>query len=460
MNHLTFKKALIYCIISAGAWHLASLGGLYLFFLPLFFYALLRQSEVKQVNHAFYLGLLNGLLIYSIHLRFFKNIFPDSAFVLWTIISFWIGLFLLGAHLLKKYLPANLAAGAIPLLFFSLEFVRSELYILKFSWGSIGFHTYQNPASMAIQWSGLYGFGFIIFLIVSTCALLKTKAQIISLSSLGILLALLTLLPNAPQEENNQNPLISGIQLEFPTSEEVIAGLDKTLHQYPQTDIFLLSEYTFKEIPAEIFKWCKSNKKYLVAGAKFKTADKKNFYNTATVINPLGEIEFKQVKCTPIQFFADGLAATQQQLWHSPWGKMGLCICYDLSYAQVTDELIRQGAQALLIPTMDVEHWGENQHLLHSRVAPVKATEYGIAIFKVCSSGISQFVDAKGNILSSAPFPGQGEMLSARLPLTDNAQRPADRFFIYLALPLSCLLLIFAMYKAFLEKRKLRPAVD
>ena len=88
--------------------------------------------------------------------------------------------------------------------------------------------------------------------------------------------------------------------------------------------------------------------------------------------------------------FKDGLPAPEQKVWDSPWGKIGICICYDLSYTRVTDALVRQGAQMLIVPTMDVETWGQHQHELHARIAPVRAAEYGILIFRVASSGISQ----------------------------------------------------------------------
>ena len=81
-----------------------------------------------------------------------------------------------------------------------------------------------------------------------------------------------------------------------------------------------------------------------------------NFYDTAFVVGTNGEVVFKQVKSVPIQFFKDGLPAKEQTVWNSPWGKIGFCVCYDLSYTRVTDELVRQGAQLLIVPTMDVEN--------------------------------------------------------------------------------------------------------
>src|ERR1039458_9316874 len=105
-----------------------------------------------------------------------------------------------------------------------------------------------------------------------------------------------------------------------------------------------------------------------------------------------------------------------------------MAICYDASYSRVTDELIRQGAQALIFPTMDIADWGAAQHLLHGRIAPMRAAEYAVPVFRVCSSGISQFVDVTGRVLSSAPFPGEGAMLAAEMALPERGRMPPDRW--------------------------------
>ena len=129
-----------------------------------------------------------------------------------------------------------------------------------------------------------------------------------------------------------------------------------------------------------------------------------NFYDTAFVVGPDGDIVFRQVKAVPIQFFKDGLPAPEQKLWNSPWGKIGICVCYDLSYTRVTDRLVKLGAEALIVPTMDVVDWGQAQHELHGRIAPARATEYGLPIFRLASSGISQSVDCAGHVTATAPL--------------------------------------------------------
>jgi apolipoprotein N-acyltransferase len=218
------------------------------------------------------------------------------------------------------------------------------------------------------------------------------------------------------------------VQLEFPSEIELAQELESLRKAHPATQLFVVSEYSFDGlVPERIRHWCRTNQVYLVAGGKdFLSEDV--FYNTAFVIGPTGDVVFKQAKSVPIQFFKDGLPAPQRRLWESPWGRIGICICYDLSYTRVVDDLIQQGAQAIIVPTMDVAYWGEEQHRLHARVAPVRAAEYGVPIFRLASSGISQLVDDRGAVRASAPFPGDAATLGGVLRLPSKGTLPWDRW--------------------------------
>ena len=169
------------------------------------------------------------------------------------------------------------------------------------------------------------------------------------------------------------------------------------------------------------------------------------FYNTAFVVGPSGNIVFKQAKSVPIQFFKDGLPAPEQNVWASPWGPLGICVCYDLSYTRITDTLIRKGVQALLVPTMDVETWGASQHILASKVAPVRAREYGVPIFRLCSSGISQLVDRDGKVTAEAPFPGQEHTIAGSLRLDRNGRLPPDRYLVWVGVIITVFLALYVL---------------
>lgn len=445
-NKTTLKASLFFALLSASCYLAVSFSSYFIFLIPGYYIGLWQITKA----HPFYSSLLTGFLISSIHLRFFYEIFKIGSLGLWLVLTFWTVLFCVLSYFLHKKLKTTQALPIICTLHFIIEIIYCEIYPLKFTWLNTGFFTYKNPQFYGIGLLGIYGFSYFLFYISITLWEHKKKKPL--LSTLALLLAIPQFIPSL-ENQRSKGPIISGIQLEFPDEKEVLEGLQKTLTKNPNTDIFLLSEYTFiDEVPETVKKWCRVNQKYLICGSK-KYLDKKkeNYFNSATVINPQGQEEFNQAKSVPIQFFNDGKAAETQELWQSPWGKVGLAICYDLSYALVIDELVRQGAQALIIPTMDAIHWGESQHHLHERVGPTKAVEYGIPLFKVSSSGISQFINENGKILASAPFPGQGETLSARLPIRQTGSKPFDRN------PL----LIFPLFLALIIiSRKLLPSSE
>jgi apolipoprotein N-acyltransferase len=210
----------------------------------------------------------------------------------------------------------------------------------------------------------------------------------------------------------------------------------------------MLSEYTFQEpVPKSVRDWCASNQVYLVVGGKEPLGDT-NFYNMAYVIGTNGTIVHQQVKSVPIQFFKDGLPAPERRVWDSPWGKLGVLTCYDLSYTRVVDDIVRQGAIALLNPTMDVADWGGQQHALHSLVAPIRAAEYGIPIFRIASSGVSQIVSAAGRVLAKAPYPGEGEIIAGALPLNAHPRLPLDRWLAPACVGITGIALIAALIPA------------
>ncbi|MCM8532305.1 MAG: carbon-nitrogen hydrolase family protein [Lentisphaeraceae bacterium] len=438
---LTTKQLMGYAALSSASYIAISTSSYFIFMLPFFYIGLFKISSAKNSRVSFYLGLLVGLTISAYHLRFFANIFQSASIALWLILAFWISLFCIVANLLQKRVSERSIVWCTPCLFFLIDVFMCEMYQLKFTWLNTGFFTYKNANNLLINITGIYGFSLLIFLL--SLYALHSKKKKIYLPTLSLCLGVLNILPSQISIPT-EGPIVSGVQLEFPDDKDVLEGLEKTKEKHPQTDIFLLSEYTFLyEVPREVKEWCKSNKTYLVCGSKiFTDSTQKEFYNSATVVNPQGEIEFTQTKSVPIQFFSDGIAATKQELWYSPWGKFGLAICYDLSYAGVIDNLVKQGAEALLIPTMDVISWGAEQHYLHSKVAPVKAVEYNIPIFKVSSSGISQFVNSDGHILAKGTYPGQGDILSSRLPVSQSARRPVDRFLFWPILILLTLTII------------------
>jgi apolipoprotein N-acyltransferase len=416
-------------------------------------YGLIRLTDQPTVRRAFYFGLATGFLCYAPQLFFFWNIFGAAAIVLWLVLAFWIGLFsAIVCGSIQRWGKVK-TAWLIPIVWTGIEYFRSELYYLKFSWLNTGYALSQFPILSFSFW-GMYGIGFLAFAIAALFSPRRYKIAVpIVLCIIGYLLIV-----NAITRAEPHRPRISivGVQLEFPPEHAISKMLDQAFAKNTNAPIFVLSEYTLDGPVADSLKnWCREHSRYLVVGGKDPVGTD-NFYDTAFVVGTNGDIIFNQVKSVPIQFFKDGLPAPKQEVWDSPWGKIGICVCYDLSYTRVTDELVRQGAQLLIVPTMDVEDWGRHQHELHSRVAPIRAAEYGIPIFRVASSGISQAVTGGGYVVAQTKIPGNGEIFSAQLRLPMSGARPLDRYLAPLCVAVTGIVTAVLLFLNWKDVRRLR----
>jgi len=459
---LGWKKSFLWLALAVACFHAAytsihhPAAGLLIFG---YAYGLVKLTGQPNVRRAFYFGLATGLLCYAPQLFFFFRIFNVAALVLWLVLAFWVGLFAAMVCGSARRWGKVKTAWLIPIIWTGIEYFRSELYFLKFSWLNVG---YVLPDFTGLI--GMYGIGFIVFVIAVFGKVwwnyFWKKMTLIDLLIIIVIAAILAaiLLPAlAESKSSRRRPLsLVGVQMEFPLQAVIPQVLNQALAKNTNAPIFVLSEYTLDGgVPDTLKNWCREHSRYLVIGGKdyLPNDAQHNYYNTAFVVGTNGEIIFKQVKSVPIQFFRDGLPAPKQEVWNSPWGKIGFCICYDLSYTRVTDELVRQGAQLIICPTMDVESWGKHQHELHARVAPVRAAEYGIPIFRVASSGISQAVTGGGNVVAQTSVGGYGEIFSAQLRLPRQGSIPLDRYFAPLCVGVTGIVTAVLLLLAWRDKR-------
>jgi apolipoprotein N-acyltransferase len=427
-----FIAILFWVVVAAAAFHAAYASVSTSPLIVLYLFALLQLARTDRWRKAFYSGLAVGLLIAAVRLEFFWRLFSGGALALWVVYAFWIGLFVALARLCLGRFGPKWGWVLIPFVWTGLEYFRSELYYLRFAWLNVGYAFSGAPWQGALKLAGTYGVGFVLIGVASAAAFLwqKSRVQSLALMSLGAGGVCLAGFLNGQEPSTQQvaTVRVAGVQMESPTQTEVLFRLNDVIRSYPDTELLVLSEYTLDgPVPVAVKAWCRKHGRYLIVGGK-DPAPGASFYDTAFVVGPGGDIVFRQVKAVPIQFIKDGLSATEQRLWDSPWGKIGICVCYDLSYTRVTDRLVKLGAEAIIVPTMDVVDWGSAQHELHSRIAPARATECGLPIFRVASSGISQLVDRSGRVLATAPCPGDAATITGTLEMRGAGRRPLDRW--------------------------------
>lgn len=442
---LSLRAHLLWSLVALVSFHAAQMLGLGWLLIPCA-YALIELSRAATSRKVFYPMLALGALFYAPHLRFFWGIFGARAMVLWLILAFWIALFGLMLRQVRLRFGNGWMLALAPFIWTGLEYFRCELYYLRFGWLTFGMANFGE--SGCVRGIGTFGIAFALVLLATTLNSLRGLGVIKSAGMLAAAVCIASYLtPHTPFPSKREATglLVAGVQLEGPTDDQVLSALKRVRDTHRDTQLFMLSEYTFQEpVPQSVRNWCRTNQVYLVCGGKEPLGDK-NFYNTAYVVGTNGDVVFQQAKSVPIQFFKDGRPAPERRVWDSPWGKLGILICYDLSYTRVVDDFVRQDAIALLNPTMDVADWGEVEHELHSHVAPMRAAEYGIPIFRVCSSGISQIVSGTGHVLASAPFPGDGEIISGQLPLNAHPRLPLDRWLAPVCVGVTALALVASL---------------
>lgn len=408
--------------------------------------SLFALRRIRTPRQAFYSGLLVGLGVFVPQMLFLWRIFSVAALPLWLILAFFHGLFLLVLNRVQFRCGSGWALVLAPVLWCGIEYFRCEVWWLRFSWFAAG--TCLPPAARGFLVPlGVYGCGALGMAVGALgCHVVELRGsrwptwmRPALVVAVGVMIAGIVGSRSRGSEEDSirSEVHVAGVQMEFPGVPEVRMALERVRTNHADAGLVLLSEYTFDGgVPDTVKAWCRRHEKWLVAGGREPvgaiatdqpSAPEGSYFNTAFVVSPQGEVVFTQAKSRPIQFFQDGLPARQRRVWDSPWGRLAIPICYDASYRRVMDDFVRQGVQGFLIPTMDVEAWGERQHRLNARMARLRSVEYQVPVFRVASSGISQLIDATGYEIATAPFPGPGEMIAGTMALPAvRTRRPID----------------------------------
>ena len=153
---------LFWIMVAVAAFHAAYASANTSFLIVLYLFALLQLAQADRWRKAFYSGLAVGLLIAVVRLQFFWRIFSGGAVALWLVYAFWIGLFVALARLCLVRLGPRWGWLLIPFVWTGLEYFRSELYYLRFSWLNVGYAFAGAPWQGALKLAGVYGVGFLL----------------------------------------------------------------------------------------------------------------------------------------------------------------------------------------------------------------------------------------------------------------------------------------------------------
>jgi len=162
---------------------------------------------------------------------------------------------------------------------------------------------------------------------------------------------------------------IAGIQMPVsavqPNPPAMLRKIDILMSVYPWVQMVVFSElcafgpltYHAQEFPnptEEAFQAAaRKHGIWLVPGTMFRRAGS-DIYNTATVINPQGEVVGRYDKLFPFYPYEEGVTAGDGFLiWDIPGvGRFGITVCYDIWFPETSRKLAVEGVEVLLHPTL------------------------------------------------------------------------------------------------------------
>jgi predicted amidohydrolase len=228
---------------------------------------------------------------------------------------------------------------------------------------------------------------------------------------------------------------IAGMQLELSAVRENVTHmrekLDVLMGVYPWVQMVVFSELSaygplvhhaspLPNATEDAFRdWARRHEIWLIPGSMFERVGDA-VYNTATVIDPSGEIVGRYRKLFPFRPYEEDVeAGTEFLVWDVPdVGRFAISICYDLWFPETARTVAAMGAEVILHPTLtgtidrDVE-----LAIVRAAAAQNQCFVFGINGFGDCGNGRSIIVGPAGEVLY------QGQSAPEMIPFEINIAR-------------------------------------
>ncbi|OGR76344.1 MAG: hypothetical protein A2X32_00520 [Elusimicrobia bacterium GWC2_64_44] len=464
-NRLNYALAVLSGLLLAASYPPFNYGWLaWLALAPLFF-AVTRSPGPKA---AFGLGAAAGMVFYSASLSWMAAVVHYLALPFWALFALWLALHaaLLRALLTlaeRKGLTAGRAllwAVTAGLGWAGLEYFRSEIWWLECPWLGLGYsQTYVPVFFQSLSVWGVYGLSAFMAAANAAWALLPRRAWLPA----AVFLIALAGLAGYGRHRLNSFPAGGGrpfmaalVQAERSDINKLAklslspAAAAADLLVWPECSVMFPAADSPSYV-SYISKKLKPSKAEAVIGVcvnedRARGVDRANFtLHLGRDKKVLGVYN----KMHPVQFVEAGLPVNRDPApLVTPLGKLAPQICYDLAFEDGARAMASQGAELLIIPTLDPLEWTLLQHRQHSDMSQARSAETGLWAVRAASSGESQVIDPLGRLRASLPGGAEGVLIAeARLAAGGTAYTR----FGWLLGPLALLFTLAAAAFAFIK---------
>ena len=464
---LTFPE----CNLEVLAW---------LAWIPLFY-----SMEECSPQRAALLGFLTGMVFYNSGLSWINNTLMNYGGLHWilsfgtlgllsTYLSFYIALF---CYLLRRVCSNNRIHFFLfaPVLWVSLEYLRSTHSKYGFSWLGLGYSQFQNlPVIQPAEWAGVYGVSWIILFFNSGIYLswkcwreqnnneleLKTGWRILSvtlfISALWLVYGSQRLahFSKSPNEEiriglvqgnveqfMKWNPVYQNLVINKYRNLTLKAAVEKPdLIIWPET----ATPFYFEESSTEtelIRNLARKIQTPLLFGSPYrkKINDDKIYFNSAYLLSESGETisRYDKIHLVPfgefvpfrkILFFIEKLVVmigdfgrgTKATIMETAGNKAGVSICYEIIFPDLIRQAVKNGANFLVNITNDAWFGKSAASYQHMSMGALRAVENRVPIVRAANTGISGTIEATGKLKDKTELFVEGFRITQISPKTSN----------------------------------------
>jgi apolipoprotein N-acyltransferase len=372
---------------------------------------LLTALQGQRGTRARAIGFIHGLTAFAAGLSWLYQIFGAFVIPLWCVLAAFTALFaeMQGRAALRGIAGWRLAVFTA-VNWCGWEFIRAELFPLKFPWMTAGLAVGPNAL---LPWIGVYGVGAVVVLgpALSVMRRWNSGFNVVVLLCLSI-----TFFPRVdrPDADDGKSLKVAGLQFENVSLDVFLAAT----RQLP-ADIrhVVWPEYAVPyDIRSNKRDWklvqdlCRERDITLTFGTQLRPTNGDEWHNIALTLDPSG-VRGAHNKVHTVHFFDDGLPGKTALPIETRHGKTGTPVCFDCDYEAVTRRMTAAGAETFIVPIMDAEKWTARQHDQHAELFRIRACENGRWMFVCATSGVSQVIDPRGFVHERLDTLKQGPLI-------------------------------------------------
>ena len=366
-----------------------------------------------------------------------------------------VGSFSLAYSFLASRISAP-GALLVPILWVSIEFLRSELFWLIPPWALLGHSQYTNiPLIQMAAITGVYGISFLIAMvngvIFDLCLSRRVFSKLVWVPMAAVVLCYVlgsgllwlaspkhndirvaVIQPNIPQETkwdsaHRQHYFFKHLEL----SQAVLDSGTPTVTIWPETSI-PDSIFQNREMLGNVLRFAKEAQQFLIIGTasrpKFGSREQRTtrWHNTALVVRPSGRIGGRYSKMTLVPFgeyvpfeesvpwpsaltestghFIPGDTRTLFDIQNS---SVGVLICWETLFPNMVRQFVSEGADLLVNISNEAPGGRTSASYQFLSMNVFRAVENRRSLVRSTNSGISGVIDPYGRIVSRVEQDGE-----------------------------------------------------